>query len=337
MKENNYIREDSTKQVKFLADFDINEYLGIIIGEKFQDYRKRWDAATNFEHCGEYPIHLDIELNNYCNLRCAICEYDLAEEFKKDQTPKMQIDIELVKKIIIDGIPLGLSSIGTSVNNEPFMKKDIVDFCRWASQNGVLDIIVTTNATLMTKEISDSIIDSGITRLRFSLDAYSKDLYEQIRIGAKYEKTIENIEYFLSLKKKLNKKLPVTSVNFVLMEKNRAELEQFKNYWRDKVDFVAVQNLVPVDHTEMRVSDLRPVVENFRCPQPFQRLLIRADGEVMPCTYCNKGHYVLGNVYEKSVREMWKSDFMQQLRKAQLNGNYRNYKTCVDCSSSFCS
>lgn len=332
-----FVREDTSKQVQTILLKDINAIIAEVLGERYRDYRRRWEAATNFELCGKYPIHLDLELNYGCNLRCKMCFFSTPKSMRHWEPKKRLLDLELVKRMISDGIPHGLSSIGTSVYNEPLLRKDIIEFCSWARSEGIVDIIFVTNGTLLTKEISERIIDAGITKLRFSLDAYSKELYEKIRVGANYEKTMDNIHYFLNLKKKMGKILPVTSVNFVLMEENEHEIESFKKYWSNHVDFIVVQNLLPTDHTEVHVAGTHAVAENFKCPQPWQRLIVRSDGSVIPCTYLNKHFMQLGNIHEKSIYDMWNSEFMDKLRNDQKNGLYKKYNACLNCSTSFTS
>ena len=56
--------------------------------------------------------------------------------------------------------------------------------------------------------------DCGVTQLFFSIDAASKETYDKIRKGSDWDKVMKNINYFLDLKKKKGKKLPVTRVNF---------------------------------------------------------------------------------------------------------------------------
>ena len=59
------IEEYSTdgKVRHFSTEKDINIKLGEIIGKKFVDYRKIWDAANRFEIVTEFPLYLDIDLN----------------------------------------------------------------------------------------------------------------------------------------------------------------------------------------------------------------------------------------------------------------------------------
>ena len=61
-------------KVKHLSsEEDINVKLGKIIGEKFVNYRKTWDAANKFQIVTDFPLFLHVDMNQVCNYRCPHC------------------------------------------------------------------------------------------------------------------------------------------------------------------------------------------------------------------------------------------------------------------------
>jgi hypothetical protein len=63
------IKEYSTdgKVRHFSTEDDINTKLGNIIGQKFVDYRKVWDAANRFEVVTDFPLFLHLEMSTLHN------------------------------------------------------------------------------------------------------------------------------------------------------------------------------------------------------------------------------------------------------------------------------
>ena len=61
------------KVTHFTTEDDINIKLGKIIGQKFVDYRKIWDAANRFEIVTEFPLFLHLDINQECNYKCPHC------------------------------------------------------------------------------------------------------------------------------------------------------------------------------------------------------------------------------------------------------------------------
>ena len=97
--------------------------------------------------------------------------------------------------------------------------------------------MTNTNGSPITTARSKRILDSCLTRIRFSLDAFTDKTYKKVRVGAiDLDKVKRNIFNFLDLKEKGGYKLPVVGVSFSKLKQNEHELEQFKEYWKDKVD-----------------------------------------------------------------------------------------------------
>ena len=72
MSTNNLYSTDG--KVKHLStEGDINIKLGKIIGEKFVNYRKTWDAANRFEVVTDFPLFLHVDMNQTCNYKCPHC------------------------------------------------------------------------------------------------------------------------------------------------------------------------------------------------------------------------------------------------------------------------
>ena len=71
-------------KVKHLStEEDINIKLGKIIGKKFIDYRKKWDAANNFETVTDFPLFLHLDMNQLCNYKCPHCIIGTPSEVSK--------------------------------------------------------------------------------------------------------------------------------------------------------------------------------------------------------------------------------------------------------------
>jgi len=51
------------KVTMYSTEEDVNERLASIIGEKFVDYRKKWDSVNKFELETEFPLYLQVELH----------------------------------------------------------------------------------------------------------------------------------------------------------------------------------------------------------------------------------------------------------------------------------
>ena len=335
------------KVVHLSTEDDINNKIAKVLGQKFVDYRKKWDLANKLELVTEFPLFLHIELNQTCNYKCPHCIIGNPDEVEKLYNKKENLTFEQYKKIVDEGAKHNCPSITAQGDNEPFLIKNMEEYIYYAHKKGFIDIMTNTNGSPITTNRSKKILNSGLTRIRFSLDAYTDKTYKKVRVGAiDLDKVKRNIFNFLDLKEKGGYKLPVVGVSFCKLKQNEHELEQFKNYWKDKVDLVSIQTFVPPTQNKKDYLDFYPEDQfydkenvNFKCNQPFQRIQIR-NHEMFPCCYSlvmgdkgtdNYKKFVLGNINEISIYDAWNSKKMKEMRQIQIEGRFKENPTCAMC------
>src|SRR3989338_4723031 len=105
-----FSRQDSSRQTEqFSYKKDIISILSKNVAGDFLKYRQRLERAVLFEEEPSFPIHIDFETIFGCNLQCIMCTHAHKKLFP---SRKRLMDIELFKKVIDEGVPYGLSSIG---------------------------------------------------------------------------------------------------------------------------------------------------------------------------------------------------------------------------------
>lgn len=316
------------------TEADIVAQLCEIKGPAFKAYREKWDKVNRFELETDFPMFLHIEPNYTCNFRCPMCTQGIPE-LKEKFGYKERLTTEGVARILDEARRHGCPSISFQGDNEPFLIKEITDWFAMARDAGFLDIMVNTNGSVMTDDLARRIVGSGLTRIRFSLDAVTEETYSRIRIGGDFKKTYANIDRFLAVRRELGSLLPRVGVNFVKTSMNAHEVEAFQDYWNPKVDFIVIQDFMTPDiqgaFKHMDVADREPVSE-FKCPQPWQRLYIRGNGDVTPCCAMFSSYLKLGDARETSLSELWNSPAAKDLRKLHAEGRYRENPVCLKCS-----
>ena len=323
---------------------DIEEQLSSILGQKFVDYRKKWKAVNNFELLTDFPLYLQVELHQICNLRCPSCTIGMPDSAANAKyVTDAHIDWELYKKIILEGEKYGCPALNPQGVNEPLLSPDLEDHIKFASQHGFIDIMMNTNATLLSEERAKKLLDSGLTRIRFSLDSATEDLYKKVRVGGNYDTVMKNIERFIEMRNASGSKLPVVGVNFVRMSVNEHEEELFIKKWENKADFIAFQEFMPPE-TEFDYSSMYPsdsiyhtdMREGFNCQQPWQRFFIHNTGEVCPCCAWFSSELSMGNVANQSLYDIWNSEKMNSLRSIHKEGKFWENEWCKKCVVSTC-
>jgi sulfatase maturation enzyme AslB (radical SAM superfamily) len=137
-------------------------------------------------------ISLDISGN--CNLNCEMCS------FKKWYGDKNTMSLETFSKL--KGIFYKLLGVELQCNAEPllnpYIEKILQDIRR---ENENISISLVTNGTLLNKTTASILLREKINKILISVDAPNKELFEEIRKGAKFESVINNIRNLVSLRK----------------------------------------------------------------------------------------------------------------------------------------
>jgi radical SAM protein with 4Fe4S-binding SPASM domain len=190
----------------------------------------------------------------------------------------------------------------------------------------------------LTEEKSRQLLDSGLTKLYFSVDAIKEETYKFLRKGGSLKQVTDNINTFLRLRKEKNVALPIIRVSFVKSKVNASEADEFVKYWEARVEFVSMQAFMPPALSHSRYNKIRETfyIENTDlkdpgpCPQPYQRLTIYHDGSVHPCCHWPGATLIVGNIYSDSIYAIWNSDKMEKIRIA-ANNPADMPKECAEC------
>ena len=316
------------------TDEDINQILANKLGEPFENYRKQWDLANQFGFVSEFPLFIQLDTVQKCNFDCPHCmlsdEEGMKTYFSKDTISETQFD-QIVDEASLYSCP----SISLQGTNEPLLSKDLDLQIKKVRDSGFIDIMINSNASPLTEKRARSLLEAGLTRLRFSVDAATEETFNKVRVGGDFNKVRNNIIRFMDIRKELDLDLPVVGVSFCVLAENHHEQEEFVSYWSDKVDYISVQRFT-APTPDLKWERFYPEGANdvpfdeFKCPQPFQRLVIR-NKDITPCCTWFSRELSLGEVGKVSLHEAWHSEKMQQLRELHVRGEWYNNPTCKKC------
>jgi len=321
--DHNFIKEPSDRQDIFDASRS----------EKYWEYRYRWEYNPTNQIVEDSPIHIDIDITNKCNLKCQMCpRTDLVKRgiFWEEG----YVDFGVYEEIISQGMENGLCSVKYNILGEPLIHPDLPDMIRYAKEIGIVDTMLNTNGTLLTEGLGIKLIESGLDKLFFSFDSPHEDVYNKIRAGASYHKVLNNIKRFIQIRNKMKSITPLTRASMVLMKENIHERDDFRTLFSPIVDFVAFS--VYLKHIGQEEDEEKTIVNLndqgvFCCPQLWQRMFIHTDGEVSVCCLDTTRTIKIGNIHDKSIKELWLGDEYKEIRDLHASGNYKKHHVCSVC------
>ncbi|MDR2406024.1 MAG: radical SAM protein, partial [Deltaproteobacteria bacterium] len=243
------IHSDSLKVSRlYKGKLSPEEALTAIMGPRFESYRARWNRARSFKELPSFPIHVDYEVMSKCNYSCPMCPmsvrdltYSGDEKLEENRGKgEKRLSSSKIKELLEEGAAKGQAALGFGGLWEPLLYKDLPEIVSYGRDLGLVDMMVNTNGSLLTQNLAQDLIESGLTRLMVSLDALSPETYKQIRRGGNLEQVEENIRIFLEERKKRKSPLPLLRVSFLVTSINESELQGFMHHWEDRADFLSV-------------------------------------------------------------------------------------------------
>lgn len=312
-----------------LSDGQIERY-----GQRYIDYRRNYAAAGQREYEGDFPLYVLFEQTFRCNLQCPNCLQGYQSEKRKYNTGTDVMPLDLFQEVIRQCQKGQCPSVAMHNCDEPLLVKDISDRIRFASEHNIMDILMTTNGQLLTEPLARNICEAGLTHILFSIDAASSETYSKVRVNGIFEKVINAISYIREWKQNNNTTLPIIRASFVVSKNNSFEEKEFISKFRELVDYIDIQAFYSIDGLNRQfVPDHYHLVEpeNFICSEPFRKVIVRANGDVVPCCSVFGYKQVVGNLYQNTIYEIFNGQLMRDLRY-KLKIDNPNH-VCVDCIS----
>lgn len=267
-----------------------------------------------------YPAVVGIETTNRCNLDCVMCP-------RQEMTRHIGDMRELTFKRIVEDIAGKVEFVWLQDYGEPLLNKDTLRFVRLAKAAG-LRTGISTNGTVLVDSVIEDILDSGLDYIIFALDGATKETYERIRVGAKFERVTAGIRRFLE-RKTARKAVVFTVLQCICMEQTQDEIGAFARSWKVKgIDALRIRQLT--------YSGNDGVFRNDRGRRPCYWLWanphVKHDGTVVACCQDVNAALALGNIHEQPFHEIWNGERMRRLRQAHIDGRQDEIPLCRTCN-----
>ncbi len=294
-------------------------------GERFLKYREKYKNFINdSEHkiLPDYPISVILELVNRCNLECTFCYQGYRNDAKK-----ATLSEDNLKRLFADFKKNKLDALLLS-SSEPLLYKNFTQILKMAEEAEIMDQFIFTNGTLLDEKNSKVLLNSSLTRVFISIDAATRETYDQVRIPVGKSalkkdrlKQIEtNVKNFVKMRNSMGLKVPLVRVSFVALEKNVHEVDDFIEKWINVVDSVEIQKEKSIDLYDdllnKNYDDSKLILKDYNCNDPWAQVTVNSDGSVGPCCSTVGRNIPVGNILDKSLKEIWNGKEINQIRNS---------------------
>lgn len=252
---------------------------------------------------------LNLELCSACNLRCRFCSLD-----SKLRAGVMKMEtLEHVLGEIRDDSRFDVKTLNLHHSGDVLLHPKFPQFleriARERKDRGARFPYVTTltSATHLTGDKADALIESGaVDWIRFSVDGGTRETFEAIRVGAKWDEVLGNINAFLDAAERRGKKLR-TGIIAVFDREGPELAPEFRAL------VARVTNYMPrLPHTWVGKSDVhvakKPVQPTGLCAFVLFQIVVLYDGSVTLCCNDLNAEGVIGSVHETSLYEVFRGE-----------------------------
>ncbi len=282
------------------------------------------------EHA-EFPPIIIIAVTNLCDMACIHCAHPVMKKAPGYRGTFMKPEIHT--KIVEDTKRFKdqLWVFRYAADGESLLHPKFLAFVEETKRAGIGPVDLTTNAMSFTEESMRRLLLAPIDVIDVSLDAYSKETYEKIRIRGKFDKVIANLKRLVELRNELGS--PTKIMTSIIQQKEALdEVEAFKEFWGQWVDEVLVRGL-NTDLGIVNVSEtyFRDDLARWPCPQFWKRVTINHNGDIRFCVedWFNRG--VVANIRDHSIQEIWQSPIYEKFRELHRTGRWGEMKMCKPC------
>lgn len=286
----------------------------------------------------ETPYVINIDPCGACNLTCNFCPCNTVKENSFERHKMMSLDT--FKKIVDDlkQFKTKIKRIHVSGFGEPLLNKNIAQMVRYLKDANVCDeIIIITNGLLLNKNLSDSLVESGLDYLRISLNGLTTTEYkESCNVNINIDKFFDEIKYFYDVSRGKTK-LGIKGTTAFL--DNDEKKEKFDSLFDNISDYLIIHDIYNQwSEFELETSKDDAKVDYFNwmdkekiCTSALISMTIHSNGDISPCCIDWKLAVTYGNVNDYSVKDLWNGERLKKIRLTLLKKQKGVIPFCDNC------
>jgi len=293
-------------------------------------------------------LSIFMDQNNRCNLRCRMCGFS---DDRVGALPRYDMPRALFRRLADDVFPR-TNYLCLSIMTEPFMTVDFPDRLSIVREHGVPFSEIITNGTLLNERVLGQVFDAAISRFTFSIDGGTAEVFEAIRVGARFDRVLSAISLFQRMNHDRGGAMRLR-INHVLSEENIDTFDAFLELLaRIMPHEVTVRTVSRMSNAKIQertdaafwskveracvslrktccasgiedsgfLRDRAGIIEiltasgqRMSCRRPWDTIAIHANGDVYPCMAWSRP--AIGSFVNQSFDEMWEGEALTALRR----------------------
>ena len=280
-----------------------------------------------FDRFYRVPPVLQIEPTNRCNVDCICCPTS------RSSRRRGYMDFDLFRRIIDEASEIGVKAIFLFLHGEPMLHPQIVEMIRYIKSKR-LAYHMTTNGIPFNVTKIRGILSSGTDNadhISFSMMGATKQVHEKIVRKANYDDVVKNLKMLVDMREEMRVNGPVIEAIFYAMPENKHEEGKFLRKWQGTIDHVRMSGDISQSFSEYKRNDSHLTTRTKTCLNLWQKMTIFWNGDVTLCCQDVDGDYVLGNLKEETINEIWSSSTLLTIKTLHKKKQFDKIPLCHRC------
>jgi len=260
------------------------------------------------------PTQVILETTNACNLNCPYCMVGMQNELTArygtaaHDLMSRPVGIMTHETFILvqkELVKFGIKKVYLHFQGEPFLNKLTPRFANELKKNG-FEVGIFTNGQAFNNENIEELARAEINLIRFSVDGASEEVYQQNRVGGRFDQAYENMKKVAFAHR--GKKTRI-EWQFLVLKNNEHEVEIAKDMAEEiMVHFITKGYRESVPELITENPDYRATYHKKPCKDIYHQIGIYWNGDVVPCCYDVDGSEIMGNLNENDLMSIWNSE-----------------------------
>ena len=303
----------------------------------FLSYLK--SSVTGRAFISGMPVSAGVELTNHCNLNCPECNAGSGLMTRE----RGYMNIGLFDKLLAEIEPY-LLYLRLYFQGEPMMHPHFFSFLERSRH---INTVLSTNGHFLSKENAGKIASSGLNKIIIPVDGTDQETYSSYRINGDLAMVMDGLKNITEEKKRVSSRL-IIEIQFLVNKKNEHQISSVRHLAREMNVSLKLKSMQIINEgdyetwlpsephfaryrKENGVYSIKSSLPN-RCARLWFNPVITWDGKVVPCCFDKNADHIMGDINERSFREIWEGKEYRKFRERILTSR-QSIEICRNCTS----
>jgi MoaA/NifB/PqqE/SkfB family radical SAM enzyme len=290
--------------------------------------RTEWAFRRHVSDITVRPYVMIIEPLYYCNLSCPLCARETAPNARKGKEAAGKMPLDLFDQVM-DEIGDDLFQLQIFGNGEPLLDWPRTKQIIQKAHDRRIYTLLSTNCTLITKEMAEEIVASDLDYLICGIDGVTQASYEAYRVGGDVNDAIGGMRMLAEARKRQRRKVHI-EWQFLVNRFNSADIPEVK---RLAAELGVSLRMTPISGIEGD-ADLRKkwqadiskqslgeqtACNGGDCVYLWRAITLNSNGQLARCNFFSN-IAEMGHVGGRSIVEMFNGPSTRRARQLFTRG-----------------